>query len=64
MLITTKYLLQAVTKVYSIDSFKTFEKLINDILNINMTADKPERKQNKFSEKLDRLRASTATGSK
>ena len=29
-----------------------------------MTADKPERKQNKFSEKLDRLRASTATGSK
>ena len=51
-------------KVYSIDSFKTFEKLIQDILNINMTVDKPERKQNKFSEKLHRLRAYTATGSK
>ena len=51
-------------KVYGLDSFKTFEQLIKDILNKNMTIDKAERKQNEFSEKLDGLRAYPATRSK
>ena len=42
-------------KVYGLDSFKTFEKLIKDIRNKNMTIDEAEVKQNKFTEKLDEL---------
>ena len=51
-------------KVYGLDSFKTFEKLIKDIRNKNMTIDEAEVKQNKFTEKLDELRAYPARGSK
>ena len=51
-------------KVYGLDSFRTFEKLIKDIRNKNMTIDKAEVKQNKFAEKLDGLRAYPARGSK
>ena len=42
-------------KVYGLDSFKIFEKLIKDIRNKNMTIDEAEVKQNKFTEKLDEL---------
>ena len=48
-------------KAYGRDSFKTFEKLIKNILKTNMTIDKAERKQNEYSEKLDGLRAYPAT---
>ena len=51
-------------KVYGLDSFKTFEKLIKDIRNKNMTIDEAEVKQNKFTEKLDELRAYPARGSR
>ena len=50
-------------KVYRLDSFRTFEKLIKDIRNKNMT-DEAEVKQIKFAEKLDELRAYPARGSK
>ena len=40
-------------KVYGLDSFRTFEKLIKDIRNKNMTIDEAEVKQNIFGEKLD-----------
>ena len=46
--------------VYGLDSFKTFEKLVKDIRNENITVDEAEIKQNKFAEKLDELRAYTA----
>ena len=51
-------------KVYSLHSFKTFEKLIKDIRNKNTTIDKAEIKQNKFAEELDELRAYPARGFK
>ena len=51
-------------KVYSLDSFKTFERLIKDIPYQNMTIDKAELKQNKIAEKIDDLRAYPARGSK
>ena len=51
-------------KVYILDSFKTFEKLIKDIPYKNMTIDKAELKQNKIAEKIDDLRAYPARGSK
>ena len=51
-------------KVYSLDSFKTFERLIKDIPYKNMTIDKAELKQNKIAEKIDDLRAYPARGSK
>ena len=51
-------------KVYSLDSFKTFETLIKDIRNKNIPIDKVETKQNKLAEKLDDLRAYIARGSK
>ena len=51
-------------KVYSLHSFKTFEKLIKDIRNKNTTMDEAEIKQNKFAEKLDELRADPARGFK
>ena len=47
-------------KVYGLDSFKTFEKLIKDISSKDMTIDEAEIKQNKFAEKLDELRAYSA----
>ena len=43
-------------KVYGLDSFMTFEKLIKDILSKNMTIDRAEIKQNKYAKKLDELR--------
>ena len=51
-------------KVYILDSFKTFERLIKDIPYKNMTIDKAELKQNKIAEKIDDLRAYPARGSK
>ena len=51
-------------KVCGLDSFKTFEKLIKDIHNKNMTIDETEIKQNKFAEKIDEFRAYSARGSK
>ena len=51
-------------KVYGLDSFKTFEKLIKDVRNKNMTIDKTQEKQNKFADKLDDLRAHPGRGSK
>ena len=51
-------------KVYSLDSFKKFERLIKDIPYQNMTIDKAELKQNKIAEKIDDLRAYPARGSK
>ena len=51
-------------KVYGLDSFKTFEKLIKDIRDKNMTIDEAEVKQNKSTEKLDELRAYPVRGSK
>ena len=51
-------------KVYGLDSFKTFEKLLKDIHDKNMTIDKAEVKQNGFTEKLDDLRAYPARDSK
>ena len=64
MLIMTNYLLWAVTKVYGLDSFKTFEKLIKAIRSKNITISEAEIKQNKFAEKLDELKAYPARGSK
>ena len=51
-------------KVYGLDSFTTFEKLMKDICNKNLTIDKAEIKQNKFAEKLDELRVYPARQSK
>ena len=51
-------------KVYSLDSFNTFETLIKDIRNKNILIDKVETKKNKLAEKLDDLRAYIARGSK
>ena len=51
-------------KVYGHDSFKTLDKLIKDIRNKNMAIDKAEIKQNKFAEKLDKLKAYPAKRSK
>ena len=51
-------------KVYGLDSFTTFEKLMKDIRNKNLTIDKAEIKQNKFAEKLDELRIYPARRSK
>ena len=51
-------------KVYILDSFKTFERLIKDIPYKNMTIDKAELKQNKIAEKIDDLRAYPTRGSK
>ena len=51
-------------KVYGLDSFTTFEKLMKDIRNKNLTIDKAEIKQNKFAEKLDELRVYPARRSK
>ena len=51
-------------KVYGLDSFTTFEKLMKDICNKNLTIDKAEIKQNKFAEKLDELRVYPARRSK
>ena len=51
-------------KVYILDSFKTFERLIKDIPYKNMTIDKAKLKQNKIAEKIDDLRAYPARGSK
>ena len=42
-------------KVYPLDNFKTFEKLIKNICNKNMTINGAEMKQNKFTERLDEL---------
>ena len=49
-------------KVYGLDSFKTFEKLLKYILSIIITIDKTKIKQNKFDEQLDELRAYTPRG--
>ena len=49
-------------KVYGLDSFKTFEKLIKDILSIIITIDETKIKQNKFAEQFDELRAYTPGG--
>ena len=51
-------------KVYSLDIFETFEKLIKDIRSKNMIIDEKEIKQNKFAENLDELRACPARRSK
>ena len=51
-------------KVYSFNNFKTLEKLIKDLHNRNMTIDEVGIKQNEFAEKLDKLRAYPAGGSK
>ena len=51
-------------KVYSLDSFKIFQKLTKDIRNKNMIIDEAEIKQNKFAEKLDELRTYPARRSK
>ena len=51
-------------KVYSFNNFKTLEKLIKDLHNRNMTIDEAGIKQNEFAEKLDKLRAYPARGSK
>ena len=51
-------------KVYGLDSFTAFEKLMKDIHNKNLTIDKAEIKQNKFAEKLDELRVYPARRSK
>ena len=51
-------------KVYGLDSFKTLEKLIKEILSKNMTVDEAETKQTKYTEKLDELRAYPGRGSK
>ena len=64
MLITTNYLLQVVIKKFSLDIFKTLEKLIKDILSKNMTIDEAKIKQIKYVERLDELRAYPARGSK
>ena len=50
--------------VYSLDSFKTFERLIKDIPYKDMAIDKAELKQNKITEKIDDLTAYPARGSK
>ena len=44
-------------KVYGLDRFKIFEKLIKSVRNKSMTIDEAEVKQKKFTEKLDDLRA-------
>ena len=44
-------------KGYSLDSFKTFGKLIKDNGNKIMTISEAEIKENKYAEKLDELRA-------
>ena len=51
-------------KVYSLDSFKTFERLIKDIPYKIMVIDKAELEQNSIGEKIDDLRAYPARGSK
>ena len=51
-------------KFYGFNNFKILEKLIKDIYNRNMTIDEAEIKQNEFVEKLDKLRAYPARGSK
>ena len=50
--------------VYGLDSFKTLEKLIKDILSKNMTVDEAEIKQNEYAEKLDKLSPYPARRSK
>ena len=44
-------------KVYSLDSFTTFERLIEDIPYKIMAIDKAELKQNNIAEKIDDLRS-------
>ena len=51
-------------KVYGFKNFETLEKLVKDLHNRNMRIDKVEIKQNEFAEKLDKLRAYPAKGSK
>ena len=51
-------------KVYGFKNFETLVKLIKDLHNRNMTIGKTEIKQNEFAEKLDKLRAYPAKGSK
>ena len=48
----------------SFHNFKTLEKFIMDIYNRNMTIDEAQIKQSKFAERLDKLRAYPARGSK
>ena len=50
-------------KVYGLDSFTTFEKLMKDIRNKSRNS-KAEIKQSKFAEKLDELRVYPARRSK
>ena len=50
--------------VYGLDSSKTLERLIKDILSKDMTIDRAQTKQNKYAENHNELRAYSARGSK
>ena len=43
-------------KIYYFYKFETLEQLIKDLLNMNLTIDEAERKQNEFDEKFYILR--------